>query len=1336
MKKRITLFLLCFYFISPIILNAQNACCEENVNNQPPILNCDNLDIAITCNQNLEVLKKPTFSDDCTPTDLITLTYVDDNSNVNDCGQGGFILRTWTATDACGLTATCVQTIAIINNGLVNNCQLALTLFKCEKSTDIRDKLAEWNQQNIDFLHRCANFGCDNPVSVTSNFDLNFIEADCETTPEQFVTYTIEDNCGRTVFKFGKYTIQKLFDPICDSIKIQITDNQIVISNLIAPNNIIKIFDKDYGLAFECVGDCGQSVTIPNLNEGEVYFADIQAYEENWSFICERKEEIMINGESEPCDPTVCQGDVTLNTQAEVDAFCSCEVIEGDLLIGYIPEGSGAISDISNIQNLEKLKQVDGNVTIGFTHLTDLNGLSALEKVGGLIFFSNLLLENLDALNKLTEIELALIFSNHPKLTTLNGLNNLHTVSIIRISETAIVNLDALANLTVTSLIDLDITGCDDLISLSSLAQITEYKSVGGVDIIGNTSLKSLDFLKACQLIDGPLTIVDNPNLSGCCALTHLIDNNPNNGIITGNITLLANPNLCNSVESILASCQEIAATCDNIQINTQNNQIVISNLTAPNEIIKVFDQNYNIVYQCNANCEDTQMAGTFPLGNYIVDLQLYDENWQLICAEQRNIALENSNPCSTNPCETVPPVLANIPADVTVECDDIPIEPLNITATDNCDSSVSIEFDERRTDGSCVDNYTLTRTWTAMDDCGNTAKGRQTLTIIDSTPPVLANIPADITVSDISQLPDGLSLFVTATDNCDADVEITFNEENVNETTTIRTWTATDNCGNTASGIQTISITNDGFICPNTVLESFDNQLTIKNINAPNSIVKVFDNDWQLILQCQNDCDPTLVFDNLQIGDIYHLDAQFYDENWQLICAIKEDKRIGSDTEPCPDPICLGSIELNTQVEVDNFCGCERIEGQLTIGSSDRVGDVTDLSNLSDLQEIGGSLVIRQTRLTNLAGLSNLEKMSSINFFENPDLTSLNGLDRLQTVEFGIFIINSPILTDLSALSPIKSLEVLRMDNVGVRDLTAFSNIENKSIGNLFLLNCARLESLQGSKWNQISGIQNPGILNITNNNLLTDIDALENVKLIKGTLIIRDNNKLTDCCPITHLIDADTENGQVEDAIIIERNPINCRSAAAVLEVCAEEDPNENCDAIQVSTTANQLKISNILAVNATIKVYDNAYQLIFQCSGDCGDEVIVDALNPSAIYNLDIQLYDGNWQSLCNFTESVTLGAQGRSNDLQPIDFSISPNPAQSEVFIDLKRLKGEKVTLQLHNQFGQIVRIQQVEKVTDLPEKMDLTDISNGLYFLQIQVKGRRTVGKKLLINKLY
>ena len=68
---------------------------------------------------------------------------------------------------------------------------------------------------------------------------------------------------------------------------------------------------------------------------------------------------------------------------------------------------------------------------------------------------------------------------------------------------------------------------------------------------------------------------------------------------------------------------------------------------------------------------------------------------------------------------DVTPPVLT-APPDVTVTCQAVP-PPVSPPATDTCDPAPAVTFQDTRADGSCADRYTLTRTWTAHDACGNT---------------------------------------------------------------------------------------------------------------------------------------------------------------------------------------------------------------------------------------------------------------------------------------------------------------------------------------------------------------------------------------------------------------------------------------------------------------------------------------------------------------------------------------------------------------------------------------------------------------------------------------
>ena len=65
-------------------------------------------------------------------------------------------------------------------------------------------------------------------------------------------------------------------------------------------------------------------------------------------------------------------------------------------------------------------------------------------------------------------------------------------------------------------------------------------------------------------------------------------------------------------------------------------------------------------------------------------------------------------------------------------------------TASDNC-GEVTIEVESETTPGNATGNYVITRTFTATDDAGNSTSTSQTITVVDTTAPIL-NVPADYT--------------------------------------------------------------------------------------------------------------------------------------------------------------------------------------------------------------------------------------------------------------------------------------------------------------------------------------------------------------------------------------------------------------------------------------------------------------------------------------------------------------------------------------------------------------------------------------------------------------
>jgi len=93
---------------------------------------------------------------------------------------------------------------------------------------------------------------------------------------------------------------------------------------------------------------------------------------------------------------------------------------------------------------------------------------------------------------------------------------------------------------------------------------------------------------------------------------------------------------------------------------------------------------------------------------------------------------------------DTQQPLLQNIPEDINISCDDeLPLPPI-VDAWENC-HSVTLGLDEASNQGeldSCsIYSYSIFRTWSASDYCGNSTAEQQVVNIQDITAPDIYRI-------------------------------------------------------------------------------------------------------------------------------------------------------------------------------------------------------------------------------------------------------------------------------------------------------------------------------------------------------------------------------------------------------------------------------------------------------------------------------------------------------------------------------------------------------------------------------------------------------------------
>uniref|UniRef100_UPI003AB292FD gliding motility-associated C-terminal domain-containing protein n=1 Tax=Corallibacter sp. TaxID=2038084 RepID=UPI003AB292FD len=150
---------------------------------------------------------------------------------------------------------------------------------------------------------------------------------------------------------------------------------------------------------------------------------------------------------------------------------------------------------------------------------------------------------------------------------------------------------------------------------------------------------------------------------------------------------------------------------------------------------------------------------------------------------------------------DTTAPVAPQAPADVTYECiADVPAA-VELTATDNCSGDIVATATDV-TDDADPCNVTMTRTWTFTDACNNASSVSQTITIQDTTAPVVTNDLSDIFVT-CSEVPEAPTLVL---DECSiGEPEVNFTETSSfdgsnNDYEIIWSWDITDSCGNSTT--------------------------------------------------------------------------------------------------------------------------------------------------------------------------------------------------------------------------------------------------------------------------------------------------------------------------------------------------------------------------------------------------------------------------------------------------------------------------------------------------------------------------------------------------------
>lgn len=123
-------------------------------------------------------------------------------------------------------------------------------------------------------------------------------------------------------------------------------------------------------------------------------------------------------------------------------------------------------------------------------------------------------------------------------------------------------------------------------------------------------------------------------------------------------------------------------------------------------------------------------------------------------------------------------PILSGVPEDMTIDCG-IELPPTAIEASDNCgNEEIDILYDQQQSGDVCP--FTITRTWTAVDACGNTDSQSQVITVGETTAECPNIFPMPNWTSGLNETPGEVCIPATINDSNTTilvnDVMVTYN--------------------------------------------------------------------------------------------------------------------------------------------------------------------------------------------------------------------------------------------------------------------------------------------------------------------------------------------------------------------------------------------------------------------------------------------------------------------------------------------------------------------------------------------------------------------------------
>ena len=811
--------------------------------------------------------------DSCDPdfSGQVTSDYAYSNLS-STCGLGGTIAVIYTITDDCGNAETLNATLTLEDTTPpdLSGCIVTNQVLEC---TDDNEAAADaWNAANIAALEACVSDSCDIDFSgqVTSDYDFANLNTTCGPCGTLIVNYTITDDCGNSsnlnaILSFDDITIPDLSDCDVNDLTLECDgDNNEALANQWNLDNIAALeacaddlnvtVSSNYAFA-NLVASCGLGGTIP-----VIYTVTDD---------CDNSAILNVTLTLEDTTPPDLVNCTVVDTTLECDgannetiadqwnadniaALQSCGTDSCDVDNTFVVSSDYAFTNLSGTcgaggtitvtytvsDDCNNSQQLTATLTLEDTTPPDLVNCTVTDETLECAGEDNQSIADAWNIANITALETCgtdscdvdntFVVSSDYAFTNLSGTCG--AGGIITVIYT--VSDDCNNSQQLTATLTLEDTTPPDLVNCTVTDETLECTADGNEAIADQWNADNIAALQSCATdacdIDNTFVVTsdyDFANLNVSCGPCGAIivnytisDDCGNETTLTATLTLSddTNPDLTNcNVEDITLECSGI------------DNETIADQWNADN-IAALEDCAEDIAITITSDYAFTNLSATCGAGGTITVVYTATDDCDNSVTLQAILTLEDTTPPDLVNCTVV---------DTTLECAGTDNESIadawnadNIAAlqtcgTDACDVDntyrVTSDYDFTQLNSDCGVGGTITVIYTVSDDCNNSQTLTATLTLNDSTPPLLTqgdDGSAECTGTDPSinqEYIDWVSSYagITATDNCGS-VTLSFIEgqwtnDGCSDSITV-TFIAVDQCGLQAIEVERIFTISD----------------------------------------------------------------------------------------------------------------------------------------------------------------------------------------------------------------------------------------------------------------------------------------------------------------------------------------------------------------------------------------------------------------------------------------------------------------------------------------------------------------------------------------------